>query len=186
MEAKLLLMVPFTYSVFACKSHQYCLSQTLLILARAILLYKMHLWDMGCICHRHLIYVLLRECTPVKMYLLIIWLCQWHIAMELHWVFISLIWMHVQFVTKVVWDWMISYQIWAVLLMIKSIFIKCIANALPNTVKFRIKRIVHSLIADLIFLFQFPVSIFGSPWGPCLWNIETTKIHLKKLPNDKT
>ena len=66
MEAKLLLMVPFTYSAFACKSHQYCLSQTLLILARAILLYKMHLRDMGCICHRHLIYVLLRECTPVK------------------------------------------------------------------------------------------------------------------------
>ena len=29
-------------------------------------------------------------------------------------------------------------------------------------------------------LFRFFDSIFWSLWGPCLWNVETTKIHLEK------
>ena len=56
-----------------------------------------------------------------------------------------------------------------------------------------IKIIEHGPIADFIcfdfpflfqFLFWFFCFVFGSLWGPCLWNIETTKIHLEKLPND--
>ena len=45
-----------------------------------------------------------------------------------------------------------------------------------------IKRIANSPIGDFIFF----VSIFGSLWGPYLCNIEMTKIHLEKLPNDYT
>ena len=39
-------------------------------------------------------------------------------------------------------------------------------------------------LKELYFLFQL-ILIFGSLWGPCHWNIETTRIQLKKLSNNK-
>ena len=79
MGAKLLLMVPFTYSAFACKSHnafhkavlilasQYCCTKCICQICEA---FVMEFWFMR----------FCGKCAPVKMYLLITWLCQWHIT----------------------------------------------------------------------------------------------------------